>query len=121
MDISPTQSLTSARIIPSKFGAIYNSVYDEYNPAALNAFRAVISETLAVGYPTSPGYLWATLAAHNATAPCASISLPTTRAPPMGAVCLLLRLEGLLRRGLDTDHSRIIQLQNHPKCYHRVH
>jgi hypothetical protein len=28
-----------------------------------------INQTLVAGYPTAPGYLWATLAAHNATAP----------------------------------------------------
>jgi hypothetical protein len=31
--------------------------------------RAAINETLAAGYPTSSGYLRATLTAYNATAP----------------------------------------------------
>jgi hypothetical protein len=69
MDIFSTQSLASARVILSQFEAINNTVYGEYNPATLNASQAAINVTLVAGYPTSLGYLWATLAAYNATAP----------------------------------------------------
>ena len=69
MDIFSTQSLASARVILNQFETINNTVYGEYNPVTLNATQAAINDTLAAGYPTSPGYLWATLAAYNATAP----------------------------------------------------
>ena len=68
IDIFSTQSLASARVI-CQLEAINTSVYSEYDPATLNASQASINETLAVGYPTAPGYLWATLTAYNATAP----------------------------------------------------
>jgi hypothetical protein len=69
MDIFSTQSLTSARVILSQFEAINISVYGEYKPATLNASQSSINQTLVAGYPTAPGYLWATLAAYNATGP----------------------------------------------------
>ncbi|KAH9032435.1 hypothetical protein EDB85DRAFT_2145555 [Lactarius pseudohatsudake] len=69
MDIFSTQSLASARLILGQLEVINTSVYGEYNPATLNASQAAINDTLAAGYPTAPGYLWATLAAYNATAP----------------------------------------------------
>lgn len=69
MDIFSTQSLASARVILSQFEAINNSIYGEYNAATLNSSQDAISDTLAAGYPTSQGYLWATLAVYNATAP----------------------------------------------------
>ncbi|KAI9457899.1 hypothetical protein F5148DRAFT_1221821 [Russula earlei] len=69
MDIYSTQSLASARVILNQFDAINISVYGEYNATTLNASQSAISETLAAGYPTAPGYLWATLAAYNATGP----------------------------------------------------
>ena len=43
------------------FETIHISVYGEYNPATLNEILR--------DYPTLPGYLLATLAAYNATAP----------------------------------------------------
>ncbi|KAH9069797.1 hypothetical protein EDB83DRAFT_2370643 [Lactarius deliciosus] len=69
MDIFSTQSLASARVILGQLEVINTNVYGEYNPATLNASQAAINDTLAAGYPTAPGYLWATLAAYNATAP----------------------------------------------------
>ncbi|KAI0246430.1 hypothetical protein BJV78DRAFT_1135186 [Lactifluus subvellereus] len=69
MDIFSTQSLASARVILSQFEAINASVYGEYNPATLNNSQSAINQTLFAGYPTAPGYLWATLAAYNATGP----------------------------------------------------
>ncbi len=69
MDIFSTQSLASARVILSQLEAVNTSVYGEYNSATLNSSQAAINDTLAAGYPTAPGYLWATLAAYNATAP----------------------------------------------------
>jgi len=70
-DILPTLSLASARVILSQLEVINTSVYGEYTLAIPNASQAAIAinETLAVGYPTAPGYLWETLAAYNATAP----------------------------------------------------
>ncbi|KAI9442781.1 aminotransferase class-III-domain-containing protein [Lactarius psammicola] len=62
-------SLASARIIISRLEVVNTSVYGEYNPTILNASQAAINDTLAAGYPTAPGYLWATLAAYNATTP----------------------------------------------------
>jgi len=67
MDIFSTQSLASARVILSQFAAINISVYGEFNVTTLNASQAAINQTLAAGYPTAPGYMWATLAAYNAT------------------------------------------------------
>ena len=69
MDIYSTQSLASARVILNQFVAINISIYGEYNATTLNASQPAINETLAAGYPTASGYLWATLAAYNATAP----------------------------------------------------
>jgi len=69
MDIFSTQSLASARVILSQFAAINISVYGEFNVSTLNASQSAINETLSAGYPTAPGYMWATLAASNATAP----------------------------------------------------
>ncbi|KAI0044977.1 hypothetical protein FA95DRAFT_1522078 [Auriscalpium vulgare] len=67
MDIFSTQSLSSARLIISNFEAVNTSVYGTYNAATLNGSQADINSTLEVGYPTQPGYLWATLDAYNAT------------------------------------------------------
>ncbi|KAI9437606.1 hypothetical protein H4582DRAFT_1956160 [Lactarius indigo] len=69
MDIFSTQSLASARVILGQLEVVNTNIYGEYNPATLNASQAAINDTLAAGYPTAPGYLWATLAAYNATAP----------------------------------------------------
>ncbi|TFY76720.1 hypothetical protein EWM64_g7293 [Hericium alpestre] len=68
MDIYSTQSLSSARQAPSIFAAINVTVYGTYDPQRLNESQSVINDTLQAGYPTAPGYLWATLAAWNATA-----------------------------------------------------
>jgi hypothetical protein len=85
MDIFSTQSLASARVILGQFEAINNTVYGEYNPATLNATQDAINETLAAGYPTSLGYLWATLAAYNATAPLGiNVSANNGQATPSG-------------------------------------
>jgi hypothetical protein len=67
MDIFSTQSLASARVILSQFAAINISVYGEFNVSTLNASQPAINQTLTAGYPTAPGYMWATLAAYNAT------------------------------------------------------
>ena len=67
MDVFSTQSLASARVILGQFATINDTVYGEYNPATLNASQAEINQTSQAGYPTSPGYLWSTLAAYNAT------------------------------------------------------
>ena len=40
MVIFSTHSLACARVILRRFEAIYNNVYDEYNPATLNTSRA---------------------------------------------------------------------------------
>ena len=69
MDIFSTQSLASARVILSQFSSINDTVYDEYNPSTLNDSQAEINQTLQVGYPTNPGYLWSTLVAYNAPGP----------------------------------------------------
>jgi len=69
MDIYSTQSLASARVIVNQFVAINISIYGEYNATTLNASQSAINQTLVTGYPTASGYLWATLAAYNATAP----------------------------------------------------
>jgi hypothetical protein len=69
MDIYSTQSLASARVILSQFAAINISVYGEFNVTTLNASQSAINQTLTTGYPTALGYMWATLAASNATAP----------------------------------------------------
>jgi hypothetical protein len=67
MDIYSTQSLVSARVILSQFAAINISVYGEFNVSTLNASQPAINQTLTTGYPTALGYMWATLAAYNAT------------------------------------------------------
>jgi hypothetical protein len=67
VDIFSTQSLASARVILSQFAAINISVYGEFNVTTLNASQPAINQTLVAGYPTAPGYMWATLAANNAT------------------------------------------------------
>jgi hypothetical protein len=67
MDIYSTQSLASARVILSQFAAINISVYGDFNVSTLNASQPAINDTLTAGYPTAPGYMWATLAAYNAT------------------------------------------------------
>jgi hypothetical protein len=67
MDIYSTQSLASARVILSQFEAINITVYGEFNATTLNASQAAINETLALGYPTALGYMWATLDAYNAS------------------------------------------------------
>ncbi len=69
MDIFSTQSLPSARVILSQFEAINISVYGEFNATTLNASQPAVNQTLTAGYPTAPGYMWATLAASNATGP----------------------------------------------------
>ena len=69
MDIYSTQSLASARVIISQFLAINISLYGEFNVSTLNASQSAINQTLTTGYPTAPGYMWATLAAYNATGP----------------------------------------------------
>lgn len=67
MDIFSTQNLASARVIEGQFEAINVSTYGSFDPASLNSSQAVINDTLQAGYPTAPGYLWATLSAYNAT------------------------------------------------------
>jgi hypothetical protein len=67
MDIFSTQSLASARVILSQFAAININVYGEFNVSTLNASQPAINETLAAGYPTAAGYMWATLSAFNST------------------------------------------------------
>ncbi len=85
MDIFSTQSLASTRVILSQVEAINTSIYGEYNPAILNASQAAINETLATGYPNALGYLWATLAAYNATASLAiNVSATTGRGAQTG-------------------------------------
>jgi len=69
VDIFSTQSLASARVILSQFEAININVYGEFNVTTLNTSQTAINQTLAAGYPTAPGYMWATLAAYNATGP----------------------------------------------------
>ena len=69
MDIFTTLSLASARVILSQFADININVYGEFNVTTLNASQSVINQRLAAGYPTAPGYMWATLAAENATGP----------------------------------------------------
>jgi hypothetical protein len=69
MDIFSTQSLASARVILSQFAAINISIYGEFNVSTLNASQPAINQTLTAGYPTAPGYMWATLAAYNASGP----------------------------------------------------
>jgi hypothetical protein len=70
MDIYSTQSLASAHVILNQFyEAINITVYGEFNATTLNASQAEINQTLAAGYPTAPGYMWATLDAYNATGP----------------------------------------------------
>ncbi len=108
IDIFSTQWLASARVILCQREAINTSVYGEYNPATLNVYQASINESLAVGYPTATGYLWATLAAYNATAPMGITPLPAmARARQLGVAVVRaarrppLRCEGSLRRVLD--------------------
>lgn len=67
MDIYSTQSLASARVILSQFAAINISVYGNFNASTLNASQSAVNQTLTAGYPTAQGYMWATLAAFNAT------------------------------------------------------
>ncbi|KAH9987010.1 hypothetical protein BJV74DRAFT_843152 [Russula compacta] len=69
MDIYSTQSLASARVILNQFQAINISVYGEYNATTLNTSQSAINATMVAGFPTAPGYLWATLDAYNATGP----------------------------------------------------
>ncbi|KAH9957356.1 hypothetical protein BC827DRAFT_712233 [Russula dissimulans] len=82
MDIYSTQSLASARVILNQFEAINISVYGEYNASTLNASQPAINATIAAGYPTSPGYLWATLVAYNASGPLGLNSSGNTTSPP---------------------------------------
>ena len=69
MDIFSTQSLASAQVILNQFAAININVYGEFNVSTLNASQLAINDTLAAGYPTAPGYMWATLSAYNSTGP----------------------------------------------------
>ncbi|KAI0067161.1 hypothetical protein BV25DRAFT_1819445 [Artomyces pyxidatus] len=79
MDIFSTQSLSSARVIESQFGVVNASVYGTYNATQLNASQADINSTLQAGYPTSAGYLWATLDAYNATDSANITGIPTSQ------------------------------------------
>jgi len=81
MDIYSTQSLASARVILGQFETINITVYGEYNASTLNSSQAAINATLAAGYPTSPGYLWATLVAYNASGPGINSSANGTSPP----------------------------------------
>jgi hypothetical protein len=84
MDIFSTQSLASARVILGHLDIINTTVYGEYNPSTLNSSQAAINETLAAGYPTTPGYLWATLAAYNATVPLGINASASSQDTPTG-------------------------------------
>jgi hypothetical protein len=80
MDIFSTQSLASARVILGRFDTINSSVYGNYNAAILNASQSAINQTIAAGYPMSPGYLMATLDAYNASGPL-NVSLNQSMGP----------------------------------------
>ncbi|OAX39974.1 hypothetical protein K503DRAFT_799194 [Rhizopogon vinicolor AM-OR11-026] len=69
-DIFATQSQSVSKIIDYEFGQVGTtnlSIYGDFNATTLNASETIISRSLALGYPTAPGYLIATLQAWNAT------------------------------------------------------
>lgn len=48
-----------------QFGASSETYYGYFNAAMLNDVAGVINNTIAFNYPTAPGFLFATLPAHN--------------------------------------------------------
>ncbi|KAK7053280.1 hypothetical protein VNI00_003906 [Paramarasmius palmivorus] len=69
-DIFSTQSLTSARLIDYQFGQITSpgqNYLDTYNSTRLNTSASTVIRSINEGYAVAPGYLFATLVAHNAT------------------------------------------------------
>jgi len=70
MYIFSTESLTSANLIEyqfGQFGAVNESIYGSFNAHKLNQSGAAINKSLATNNPASPGYIYATLTAYNAT------------------------------------------------------
>lgn len=62
--------MTSSHLIESQFGrfsATNESIYEYYNSKQLNDSATIINDTIRLGYPVAPGYLFATLQAYNAT------------------------------------------------------
>ena len=112
MDIYSTQSLASARVILSQFEAINVTVYGEFNATTLNASQAEIHQTLAAGYPTTPGYMWATLDAYNATGPLGingsgSGNQTSPVQASVGSSKTTLAMYGLASLHLITSYSRV--------------
>ncbi|KAI0315222.1 hypothetical protein OF83DRAFT_1062507 [Amylostereum chailletii] len=84
MDIFSTQSLSSARFIESQFESINVTVFGSYNAIQMNNSQSYINDTVLAGYPTQPGYLWATLDAYNATGDPRVLSAPPSDPPGGG-------------------------------------
>ncbi|KAI3618955.1 ring finger domain [Moniliophthora roreri] len=68
-DIFSTQSLASARLIEYQFGQISTgqNYFTSYNSSRMNDSEATVIASINEGYAVAPGYLFATLVAHNAT------------------------------------------------------
>ncbi|KAM6502262.1 hypothetical protein JOM56_002239 [Amanita muscaria] len=70
LDIFSTQSNTSAHLIEGEFGEQVQgnvTVYSTYDSNLLNNSASVINSSLAAGFPTAPGFVYASLRAYNAT------------------------------------------------------
>ncbi|KIL66738.1 hypothetical protein M378DRAFT_347402 [Amanita muscaria Koide BX008] len=70
LDIFSTQSYTSAHLIEGEFGEQVQgnvTVYSTYDSKLLNNSASVINSSLAAGFPTAPGFIYASLRAYNAT------------------------------------------------------
>ncbi|KAI9569671.1 hypothetical protein HD554DRAFT_500290 [Boletus coccyginus] len=68
LDVFAIQTLNASRHIEYEFGQFGPSsetYYGYFNAAMLNDVAGVINNTIAFNYPTAPGFLFATLPAHN--------------------------------------------------------
>ncbi|KAF8235994.1 hypothetical protein L208DRAFT_1253916 [Tricholoma matsutake] len=69
-DIFSTQSLASARLIEyqfGQFGPVNESIYAFYDSKLLNDSASIVNQSIQLGYPAAPGYLYAILQAYNST------------------------------------------------------
>ncbi|EMD37842.1 hypothetical protein CERSUDRAFT_114486 [Gelatoporia subvermispora B] len=67
MDIFSTENLASSQAIEETFGRINDTIYGDFNAKLLNESFNAINSTILNGTVNSPGYLFASLIAANAT------------------------------------------------------
>ncbi|KAF9012349.1 hypothetical protein BDQ17DRAFT_1537219 [Cyathus striatus] len=80
-DIFSTQSLTSAHLIEDQFGQLANGSIRQYNASLLDERGVDVNQSILLGYPVAPGFMYAVLQAYNATGNVSSSGPPGSSTP----------------------------------------